>query len=202
MIKFKHMNTKKIVNFIFEPNQLKRQAHNGFQHAGVKYPDTIAEHSLRAAQIGYILASMEGVNPEKVATMLVIHDNAETRIGDQNKLAARYYSNKEAEHKAFEEQLQNLNSEIAAKWKKYFNEYEKRNTKKGIVARDADWLETAFQAKEYFDLGYKAAMDWISNVERALETKSAKEILKEMKKTEFTDWWQGLKKMTYKKLEK
>lgn len=196
------MNMKKIVNFIFELSQLKRQVHSGFQLAGIKNPPTVAEHAARAAQIGYILAVMEGADPEKVVAMLVIHDNAEARVGDQNKVAARYYSVKKAESKAFADQLKNLGGEIEKKWKKYFYEFEERTTKEGIIARDADWLETAFQAKEYLDVGYKFVSNWIDNVEKALETKSAKMIIKEMKKTEFTDWWRGLKRMTYKKLYK
>lgn len=197
------MNTKKIVNFIFEINQLKRQRRSGFQLIGIKNPDTVAEHALRAAQIGYILAVMEGdANPEKVATILIIHDNGEARVGDQNKVGAKYFSNKKAEHQAFTDQLQNLGNEIGKKWQKYFLEYENRNTKEGIIAKDADWLEVAFQAKEYFDLGHIFAQNWIDNVAKALETKSAKKIIKEMEKTKFTDWWQGLKKMTYKKLYK
>lgn len=195
------MNIKKTVNFIFELNQLKRQVHSGWLHAGVTRPDTIAEHAMRAAQIGYILAEMEGdANPEKVCTMLIIHDNGEARIGDQNKISASYFSNKSAEKKAFSCQLDNLGKDLKDKWQKYFNEYENRKTKEGIIAKDADWLETAFQAKEYLDLGHKSVIDWINNVEKAIETNSAKKLLKEMKKTEFTDWWQGLKKMTYKKL--
>ena len=67
------MNLKNTVNFIFEVNQLKRQRHSGFQLAGVKEPDSIAEHVMRAAQIGYILAVMEGdANPEKVASITKI----------------------------------------------------------------------------------------------------------------------------------
>lgn len=196
------MNTKKIVNFIFELNQLKRERRSGFLMAGVDRPDSIAEHALRAAQIGYILAVMEKYErPEEVGMMMVIHDNAEARIGDHHKVAARYMS-KEPERLAYLEQIEGLGKEIEEKWLDYFNQHEKRDTKAGVIAKDADWLEMAFQAKEYLDLGHKSATDWINNVEKAVETKSAKEIIKVMKKTEFTDWWQGLKKMTYTKLKK
>lgn len=195
------MNIKKIVKFFFELGALKKIKHNGWYLTGVKDPDSIAEHALLAAQIGYVLAVMEGnANPEKVACILMIHDNAEIRIGDQHKVAARYYSNKEAEHRAFDEQLDNLGDIIKKKWHGYFLEYEDRNTPEGIIAKDADWLEMAFFAKELFDTGYKGAWEWIKNVERAVETKSAKKLIDEMKKTEFTDWYKGLKKMTYKKL--
>ena len=194
------MQIKKIVNFIFEINQLKRQRASGWYLAGITNPPSIAEHSLRAAQIGYILAIMENVDAEKVATMLIVHDNAEARTGDQNKVSARYFSKKEAEEKAFNEQISGLGEQIEKKWQQYFQEFENRNTKEGIVAKDADWLETAFQAKEYVDLGYKSAQNWIDNVEKALETESAKQIIKQMQQTNFTDWWKNLKKMTYKKL--
>ncbi len=194
------MNIKKIVNFIFEINQLKRQRHAGAQFAGVKNPDTVAEHALRASQIGYILAVMEEANPEKVVSMLIIHDNGEARIGDQTKVGARYFSNKKAEQDAFFEQSDNLGDKIAKKWKELFLEYENRTSLEGVIAKDADWLEQAFQAKEYVELGYQGMQDWIDNVEKALETESAKKILEEMKNSSFTDWWQGIKKMTYKKI--
>jgi len=75
-------------------------------------------------------------------------------------------------------------------------------TKEGIIAKDADWLEQAFQAKEYVDTGYPAAKNWIDNVAAAVETESAKKIIAKMRKTEFTEWYKGLKRMTYKKLKK
>ncbi|MDD3006649.1 MAG: HD domain-containing protein [Candidatus Pacebacteria bacterium] len=200
---------QKAVDFIFEMNQLKREYRRGMTLTGVQVPDTIAEHALRAAQIGFVLASMENeragkeiVSAEKVASILIIHDNAEARVGDQHKVGARYMDNKEGGAKAFMEQIEGLGGNIEDKWKSYMEEFESRDTKEGIVAKDADWLETAFQAKEYLDLGYESAIDWILNVEKAVETESAKEIIAVMKETEFTAWWKGLKKMTYEKLGK
>jgi len=193
-------NIKKITNFIFELNQLKRQKNIGFKLCGVKDPYSTADHIWRAAQIGYILAELEKADAEKVVSIILIHDNGETRVSDQHKVAARYYSKKEAEEKSFNDQLDGLGETIAKKWKKYSREFELRNTPEGIIAKDADWLEQAFQAKEYMEIGYPMVENWIANVEKALETASAKRIIKQMKKTGFTDWWQGLKKMTYKKL--
>ena len=44
-----------------------------------------------AAQIGYVLAQMEGhPEPEKIATMLIFHDIAECRVGDIHRVAHRY----------------------------------------------------------------------------------------------------------------
>lgn len=200
-------NISTIVNYIFEIGYLKRQDHSGWKLAGVKNPNSVAEHITVAAQIAYILTEMENelnptdkINSEKVACMILFHDNAETRIMDQHKVASRYYSKKEGEKKAFEDQIELLNETMKNKLIQYNKEYSVRNTKEGIIAKDADWLEVAFQAKEYIDQGYESCWDWINSVEKAVETESAKKLIATIKETKFTDWWKDLKKMTYTKL--
>lgn len=193
---------KNIASYIFEIGMLRRERHNGFKMIGIDNPDSVAEHAMRAAQIGYILTFLEnekyGTNtsPEKVASMLLFHDNGETRIGDLHKVASRYINSKEAEKKAFSEQADNLPKKISKQIIKYFNETEERNTAEGLIAKDADRLETAFMAKEYYDLGNKLGIDWINNVEKDIKTESAKELLKALKEVKFTDWW--ISKMLYK----
>lgn len=48
------MNTKKLLNFFFELGQLKMIEHEGWRLAGINHPESVASHSLRAAQIGYV----------------------------------------------------------------------------------------------------------------------------------------------------
>jgi len=198
---------KNIVNYIFEMGILSKEKHNGFKLIGENNLRSVAEHALRAAQIGYLLTILENkrnntnLSPEKVCSMLVFHDNGEVRIGDLHKVASRYIDSKEAERLAFTDQISNLPEEAKQIIIKYFDETEERNSKEGIIAKDADWMESAFSAKELYDLGNELAMQWIKNVEKGVETDSAKEILIEMKKTKFTDWWIGLKKILYKKLD-
>jgi len=194
----------KIANFLFELAMLKRQKHNGFALAGVRELDSLADHTARAALIGYILAEMEGVDAGKVTLMLLIHDLPECRIGDHHKVAARYLETAKSERQAFVDQLKCLPKSIQTKWLKLYDEKLNRTTKEGIVAQDADWLETALSAREFMALGqgYKGLQKWIDNVKKALETQSAKNLLDEIEHQEPYDWWKGLKKMTYKKLDK
>ena len=58
--------------------------------AGVKDPETIAEHSWRTAVIGAVLAMMEGADPAKVALLATFHDTQETRVGDIPWIGRRY----------------------------------------------------------------------------------------------------------------
>ncbi|HLG26028.1 MAG TPA: HD domain-containing protein [Candidatus Gracilibacteria bacterium] len=188
--------SKQICNYIFELGNLKKFRHSGTMFAGVQTPDSIAEHAYRAAMIGYLLAEMEGnKNPEKVAFICLLHDNAEARITDLHKVARRYIETKKGESQAHKEQLQNLPPKLQKYFQELYLEYDDLSTKEGVIAKDADMIETAFQAKEYVDLGYKACQDWIDNVAKCIKTKSAKKLLKEMAKVQFTDWWRGLKKI-------
>lgn len=192
---------KEITNFFFELGMLKRQKHLGFALAGVSNDlRSLADHTARAAIIAYILADLEKADPEKTALICLVHDFPEMRIGDHHKVSARYLKTKPAERKAFLEQTKNLPEKTKKNWRRYNLEMEERKTAEGVIAKDADWLEQALSAREYILQGYPAAQNWIDNVRKALETASAKELLKEIEKADPTGWWQGLKKMTYRKL--
>ena len=78
------------MNFIFEAGVLKRAARTGWWFAGVKQPESIAEHSFRTALIGMMLAAMEGADPARVSMLCTLHDTQETRITDIPHIAKRY----------------------------------------------------------------------------------------------------------------
>ncbi len=189
------INYENLSKYLHELGTLKKFEHCGTKLAGVKTPDTIAEHAHRAAIIGYILAKAENANAEKVTIICLLHDNAEARIGDLHKVARRYIDTEKSEMKAFNEQAERLPEDLKKTFIQFFAEYEEKSSLEAIIARDADMLETAFQAKEYLDLGYKACQDWIDNVAKCVKTKTAKKLVKSMQKGHFTDWWRGLKKI-------
>lgn len=184
---------KDILNFVFEVGQLRRIKHEGWRVIGIEHPESVAEHSLRAAQIGFILAKLENYpNPDRVCTAIVFHDIGEARVGDIHKLAKRYITVDEA--KATQEQLEalgELGSDIFQRW----NEVETQETLAGIIAKDADLLEQAVMAKEYLEKGYVAAQRWIDNVAKALQTESAKQLLASLKEVNSYDWCLNLKSM-------
>ena len=187
------MKNKDIINFIFEMKQLSRIKHEGWRMIGIEDPESVADHSLRAAQIGFILAKLEKYdNPYEVCSIVVFHDIAESRIGDIHRVANRYI--RVEEEKVVEEQMKKLDEigeEIFEMWK----QAENRSIEAGIIARDANWLDMAFTAKAYMEIGYEYAEDWMNNIEKSLKTESAKELFNESKKSDSNEWWQKLKKM-------
>ncbi len=187
------MEIQHIAHFIYELGQLKRVHHEGWKLAGIAIPDTVAEHALRAAQIGFILAKMENyADPYEICTMLVFHDIGEARIGDIHKVANRYIT--ADEQGAVQEQtvtLGEMGEDIFSLWQ----QVEYKSTPAGIIAKDADLLEQAVTAKEYLEQGYAATQNWIDNVGRALQTPSAQHLLDALIATDVCGWWQGLKKL-------
>jgi putative hydrolase of HD superfamily len=186
------MDFDAITDFIYELGAMKKLKHIGTKYAGVKDPDTLAEHCFRATQIGYILAHLEGVDANEVMKICLFHDNGEIRVGDHTRIADQYFDADDAEEKAFEDQIARLPEEVQTKLTGLLSNYRAEDkATEFVVARDADLLETLFQAKEYLDCGYPLQR-WIDNGEKYLKTESAKMILKSLKNKTFTDWWDNL----------
>ncbi len=119
----------------------------------------------------------------------------ETRIGDMNKIQARYIDYKGMEEKAWNNQIQNLPEDIRKELQNMFKEIKENKTKEAIIAKDADLLENAIQSKEYLEIGYKSMQDWIDNIKKRLKTETAKKRVKVMEKTHPEAWWKGIKKV-------
>lgn len=198
----KNDTLKKVSKFFAEIGNLSRIKRTGPILTGIKDSENIAEHVARAAQIAYVLAYLEEANPEKAAAIVLFHDNGEVRVGDQHKIASRYFNISMAEDRALQEQVKNLPAGLRKRILSLKKEHQDRKTREGIVARDADWLETAIEAKEYVEQGHDGMQNWIDNVKKALETESAKKLLEyiESEKDFLNSWWKDLMKMTYKKL--
>ena len=86
------VNVRAFANFAYELGQQTELTRSGWRLIGaVREP--LGCHVARAAQIGFILAIMEGRSrdfAQEVATALLFHDLPENRTGDADKVMARY----------------------------------------------------------------------------------------------------------------
>jgi putative hydrolase of HD superfamily len=168
---------------------------SGWWIAGITDPESIADHSMRTAILGYILASLAEADPMKTATVCLFHDTAETRIGDLHAIAKRYIDVEESEEQALQEQVKRLPDTIADSILSLVQEYEGRSSLEGQLAQDADKLECLIQAREYDVMGgFHDTQDWIENCYAALKTDVAKRLADAFLHIEPRSWWQGLKK--------
>jgi len=162
-------------DFICQAGALRRVERSGWRTVGIE-PESVSEHSYRAAVIAYILAKKEGVNPEKASLAALFHDLHEVRINDIHIVGKKYV--KVDEKKARADTFAPL-PEILGLFK---------DEKIMRVAGDADKLELIFQAKEYKDLGNPYVQQWIDRASALLKTGSAKKMAKEAAKRDAFKW--------------
>lgn len=184
-----------IVRYIFEAGMLKRVARSGWWAEKVRQPETVAEHSFRTAIVAFILARMEGLDENgarKLCTAAVFHDMHEARLLDLNKITARYMTvDRKLETRVESEQAKDMPAGLRNPIVGTRN----LSAREQAILKDADYLECAFQAKEYSDIGHAGAESWIESIEGRLKTGSAKKLLARMKDTDSNSWWKGLKRL-------
>jgi len=172
---------KKLTDFFYEVGQLKRVKRSGFWLININNPESVAEHSQRTAVVGYFLAKLEKVDVQKVVLMCLFNDLHETRLNDLHKVGHRYIDFRKAENQAHKEQLNGLNG-LGDELFSILTEFQDRKSPEALIARDADLLENAIQAKEYIKIGYKDAQNWIDNIWKVIKTETGKKIIERDRK--------------------
>jgi putative hydrolase of HD superfamily len=164
-----------VAAFAFEMGILKNLPRTGWAHVGVSDPESIAEHSMRAAQLAGVLAAMEGADPARASYLSLWHDSQETRIGDIPHTAKKYMQVARNEE-ITADQTADLPDAVAKTVQEVVREYEAGATPEAVCARDADKLECLIQAVEYRAAGNQYTQGWIDSSTKALRTPSAQRI--------------------------
>jgi putative hydrolase of HD superfamily len=176
--KARHVDDAQITataRLIYETGMLKLAKRTGWWICGVKDPESIAEHSFRAAIIASLLAGMEGADPARASFLALWHDTQETRVGDIPHIGRRYL--KAAENQAVTaDQTQGLPETVAGHLRDLIDDYETGQGLEVDCAHDADKLECLFQAVEYRDSGHANVGGWIEASRAKLRTKSAQRL--------------------------
>ncbi|QLJ00272.1 HD domain-containing protein [Streptomyces sp. NEAU-sy36] len=177
-----------VANFLFEAGTLKHTARTGWWMAGVRQPETVAEHSWRTSLIASIIARMEGADPARAALLAVWHDTGETRTGDVNHLGKKYTDGEADPRDIAGDQVAGMPAAVADAVKEIIGTYEARDTPEAVCARDADKLECMIQGIEYRDQGYANAQRWIDNSRGRITTKSGQALADAVLATGSLDW--------------
>ncbi len=167
---------KEVVNFFHEIGKLKRKPRRGWVINDIKNPESIAEHTFRAAVMAWVLGKRKKLDIEKVLKIALIHDICEVYAGDttpydsilprtKKKRAELLktwprFSNSERkrlaqekhkrEKKALEKLLSKLPHDIKKEIKNLWLDYERGLTAEGRFFRQMDRLEDFLQSMEYW----------------------------------------------------
>jgi putative hydrolase of HD superfamily len=135
----------------------------------VRDPESVADHSLRVAQLAALIASEEGADPARAAYLGMWHDSQETRIGDIPH-SARPYVEVARNERITDDQVAVLPDAAAQSIRDAVAEYEAAETIEARCAKDADRLECLMQAVEYGEAGYQRVDGWIESSRARIRT--------------------------------
>jgi putative hydrolase of HD superfamily len=161
--------------FGYELGLLKRIRRSGWWHVGVRDPESVAEHSMRVAQLAAIIAAEEGADPIRASFLALWHDSQEARTGDLPHTASAYLT-KPDPRKITADQTERLPERSREMIRSAVDEYESRRTTEALCAKDADQLEMLLQAVEYREVGVHRVDGWIDSARKGLKTETAQRI--------------------------
>ncbi|MFI6875813.1 HD family hydrolase [Streptomyces sp. NPDC050400] len=177
-----------VARFVFEAGTLKQTKRSGWWMAGVRDPESVAEHSWRTSLLASVIAKLEGADPARAAFLAVWHDTGETRTGDVNHLGKKYASGEADPRDIAADQVAGMPEVLVDTVRDLIAEYEDKESDEAICARDADKLECMIQGIEYKAQGYANAQRWIDNSRGRLTTKTANALADAVLETDSLDW--------------
>ncbi|WP_414169924.1 HD domain-containing protein [Streptoverticillium reticulum] len=180
-------NLTAVAHFLFEAGTLKQSRRTGWWMAGVRDPESVAEHSWRTSLIASVIAKLEGADPARAALLAVWHDSQESRTGDVNHLGKKYADAVDPRN-VTADQVAGMPEALAEAIRAVIAEYEDKDTPEAVCARDADKLECLLQGIEYRAQGYANAQRWIDNSRTRLVTKSGIALADALLASEPLDW--------------
>ena len=143
-----------IEDFFQKVLELKNVPRQGWKEKlGINNPESVAEHSYSTSVMSMIISDLEGLNSEKIIKMALLHDLAESIIGDitPDQITKNEKINKE--NHAMKQILKNLPNKITESYFEIWNEYQENSSQEAKLIHDIDKLEMAFQAKFYQNNG-------------------------------------------------
>ncbi len=190
----KNVRRDNALDFFAEAGLLKRVKRSGWWVAGIKDPESVADHCFRCAVIGFYIAHEEGADPYRVLAMTLFNDIHEARINDLHKMGHYYIDFKDAEKRVFKDQVATLPPKVRDALTDIRGDYDTQLTHEALIARDADILECLVQAREYEDSGHPVAEKFLQRAPGFLKTRTAKQLWKGLRRWDPAAWWQNVVK--------
>jgi len=133
---------------------LKRIRRAGWARVGVPAPESVADHAFAAALLAWRIArGVAGVDAERVALMILLHDFHEARLGDIATPSKQYFAAgaiEDAERRIVAEQWPDGDEAVAI-----VEEFLTGESPEAELARAVDNLEFLLQARDYRDAGHR-----------------------------------------------
>ncbi|KAH9504428.1 HD domain-containing protein 2 [Bulinus truncatus] len=146
----------KFFEFMKLIGQLKQVERTGWVRKGVKNPESVAEHSYRMAMAAFALPPSSSLDKDKCIKMALVHDMAESIVGDLTPWCGVSKEEKREREKEATTHITSLVSEEAGKeMYQLWMEYENQSSPEAKFVKDLDKFEMLVQAYEYENIQNK-----------------------------------------------
>jgi len=115
----------------------------------INNPESVADHTFSMAIIGMILSDYQNYDTQKILKMILLHDLAESIIGDFTPEQKSKKEKSTLENKVIEQILKNLPKKLQKQYLSIWSEYQTNETTNANFVHQIDKLEMALQAKIY-----------------------------------------------------
>jgi len=115
----------------------------------IRHPESVADHTFLMSIIGMVLSDLEGHNTEKILKMIILHDLAESIIGDITPEQKERKEKLDLENKTMQKILSSLPENIKCQYEKIWTEFQNYESQEAKFVHEIDRLEMALQAKIY-----------------------------------------------------
>lgn len=176
------------LEFLYEIGTLAKMPRGWRQHLGMDCA-SVLEHTVRVIFLALLIARREGFSDEeKIITMALVHDLAETRTSDLSYVQKVYVQTDEsrATNDLFAgTSLEDLNSQL-------LTEFERRETPAAKIVKDADNLDIDLELRELDERGSKLPEKWQEFRQMVrddkLYTQAAKDLWDQLQTVDVSSW--------------
>ena len=144
-----------ILDFFKTAANLKKISRQGWvDKISLDNPESVADHSYSMAVMSMVISDLGNYNSEKILKMVLLHDLAESKIGDFTPEQIDKDEKNKLENNAFYEIIENLPDFIKEEYSQIWQEYQDNTSPESEIVHQIDKLEMVLQAKIYQKDGY------------------------------------------------
>ena len=168
-----------LLDFLNYSINLKNISRQGWMDKlSIKNPESVADHSYSMAIMAMIISDLENYDSEKILKMTLLHDLAESKIGDITPEQMTPENKMKIENEAFDKIINQLPDTIKSQYLEIWKEYQNSSSKESLFVHQIDRLEMVLQAKIYQKSG-KTIEDiepFLESAKRSITDKKLKEL--------------------------
>jgi putative hydrolase of HD superfamily len=145
-----------LVNQFFKivANLKKIKRKGWYEKVEINFPESVADHSYSLTGIAMVLSDLRNLDTQKVMKMCVLHDLAESIIGDLTPDEISRKGKQKLENKTMKKILSILPNNIAKEYFEIWSEFQEKKSDEAKLVHESDKFEMALQASIYLKEGF------------------------------------------------